>query len=220
MKRLFTIILLLYTIQTFGQKVQCFCDNNKYMNNSTTSCDTIVFNNKSFLYWQYNCDSIWLTLENDKNEKYIINDVDVDIFAYTYRIGFHLIKEFQNSLLFRYGCPANGPCMYKLIDKNNGKTLKEFNQLICIDKDINLDDDNEYKYNFVVYFSENYDNIIVYNINNDKTLEFPFKDNLNYSLIPEYLFSKMTLKNNILTLFYNTNKVKNKQLIIIINDNK
>jgi len=217
MKRLFTIILLLFSIQTFGQKAQCFCDKNKYMNSATTSCDTIIFNNKSFLYWQYNCDSIWLTLENKKNEKYIINDVEVDLFGYTYRIGFQLIKEYQNSLLFRYGCPANGTCMYTLIDKNNGKTLKEFNQLICIDTDINLDNAHEYEYEFVVYFSENYNKIIVYNINNDKTLEFPFNDNLNNDPTPEYLFSKMLLKNNILTLFYHTNKVKNKPFIINLN---
>lgn len=198
---------MLITIQTFGQKAQCFCDKNKYMNGATTSCDTIMFSNNSYLYWQYNCDSIWLTLENNKNQKYIIDNVDVDLYPYTYRIGFQLIKEYQNSLLFRHGCPANGPCMYSLIDKYSGNALKEFNQLICIDTDISNKNEHKYEFDFVVYLSDN--KIIVYYVDNNKTLEFPFNDKLN-EIIPEYQFSKMTLNNDILTLFYHTDKIKNK----------
>ena len=39
------------------------------MNNSTISCETAKFKNGSKLYWQFNCDRIWLTLEDVKGKK-------------------------------------------------------------------------------------------------------------------------------------------------------
>jgi len=76
------------------------------------------------MYWQFNCDNIWLTLENKSGNKFKIDEVPVDLYGYTYRLGYHLIKEYKNNLLFRSGCAATGPCSYILIDKNNGKKRK------------------------------------------------------------------------------------------------
>jgi hypothetical protein len=48
--------------------------------------------------------------------------------------------------------------------------LNAFDQLICIDTDIQLDSPHNYNYDFIVFFSDNSDDIIVYWIDDKKTL--------------------------------------------------
>ncbi len=123
------VFILVFCSYSYGQKKHCFCAKVPEMNSATVSCETAKLKNNSKLYWQYDCNRIWLTLENAKGKKAVINEVDVELFGYTYRLGYYLIKEYKNSLLFRSGCPANGPCIYTLIDKNNGKIIKRKNQI-------------------------------------------------------------------------------------------
>lgn len=222
MTRHITIILLLFTLPTFGQVKQCFCDKDTLMNGATVSCDTITFKNNSIIYWQYNCDRIWLTLENSSGQKFVIDESSVELYNLTYRLGYHLIKEFKESLLFRSGCPANGPCIYSLIDKSNGKILYEFGQLICIDTDVVGENASKYDFDFIVYLSYNTDQLIIHYIDSGKMLKVPFKENLA-SLIPEHSFENMTLENNILTLNYQIDELDSnikKTLKIDINDKK
>ncbi len=101
---------------------------------------------------------------------------------YMSRLGYTLIKEFKNSLLFRSGCPANGPCIYTLVDKTSGNKIKTFNQLICIDTDVQFENPHKYNYDFIVYFSKNYDHLIVYFVESKRTYSVPFKDNLTVVL--------------------------------------
>lgn len=219
MTRHLTTILLIFTLQTFGQVKQCFCDKDTLMNCATVSCNTTTFSNNSELYWQYNCDSIWLTLENVNRQKFVIDKVPVELYGYTYRLGFHLIKEFDKTILFRGDCPANGSCIYTLIDKNNGNKINEFDQLICIDTDVKWDNARKYNFDFVVYLSDTTDHLIIYFIDNNKTLKIPFKDKLT-SVIPQHQFNEMTLNNNILTLTYELDDKKKKTLNINLNDKK
>ncbi len=200
--------------KAIGKTNPCFCENDSLINNYTVSCDTTIFSNNAKLYWQFNCDRIWLTLENENGQQTIIDTIPIGLYAYTYRLGFHLIKEFDKTILFRSGCPANGPCIYTLIDKNTGNKIKEFDQLICIDTE-----DDKYNFDFIVYLSETTDYLIIYYVDNGKTLQVPFKENLTSS-IPQYQFDKMTLNNNILTLTYELDDNTNKTLNINLNDEK
>ncbi|MCA6419448.1 MAG: hypothetical protein IM602_15400 [Cytophagales bacterium] len=205
MKRLLpTFLILLFAVQSIGQKRYCFCDKNKLMNGATVSCDTTFFTNDSFIYWQYNCDKIWLTLENKGKHKFEIAEVPVDLFNLTYRLGYHLIKEYKSSLLFRKGCSASGPCTYDLIDKNDGKKLRDFGQLICIDTDSRRTNSHPYNFEFIVYF-ETTDNIIVEYIDSGQKFKIPFNEKLT-DIVPELQFNEMTLVNNRLTLTYKTDK--------------
>lgn len=174
------------------------------MNGATVSCDTTFFTNDSFIYWQYNCDRIWLTLENKRKQKSVIDEVPVDVFNLTYRLGYHFIKEYKSSLLFRKGCSASGPCTYDLIDKNDGKKLKEFGQLICIDTDSQLTNSHPYNFEFIVYF-ETTDKIIVEYIDSGQKFKIPFNEKLT-GIVPELQFDEMTLVNNQLTLTYTADK--------------
>ncbi|MBF8455746.1 hypothetical protein IV494_01010 [Kaistella sp. G5-32] len=186
------------------------------MNNATTSCETKVLQNGGKLYWQYNCNKIWLTLEN-KKKKIEIDQIDVSDFGLTYRLGFHFIKEYKNSLLFRTGCGANGPCSYILIDKNSGKKLKEFNQLICIDTDIKTENAHPYSFPFVVYLSPETDHLIIYFIDIQKIIKVPFREKLVYA-IPENQFTKMEVRNNTLIITYDTSTDILKSLKIDLKD--
>ena len=219
MTRHLTTILLLFTLPTFGQVKQCFCDKDTLMNGATVSCDTTTFKNNSILYWQYNCDRIWLTLENSSGQKFVIDESGVELYNLTYRLGYHLIKEFKESLLFRSGCPANGPCIYTLIDKSNGKKLKEFDQLICIDTDVKWENSHKYNFDFIVYLSDKADHLIIYYVESNRTLKVPFKDKLT-GIIPQKQFNEMTLENSILTLFYELDGNTKKTLKIDLNDKK
>lgn len=169
------------------------------------SCDTTYFSNQSKIYWQFNCDNVWLTLENKNGAKFTIDEVDADLSGYTYRLGYHLIKEYKSRLLFRNGCGATGPCSYTLIDKSNGNKIEEFGQLICIDTDVQIENEHAYDFDFIVYLSD--ESIIIYNIESKKTISFPFKEKLT-AVIPEQQFDKMILKNNLLTIFYETDDGK------------
>lgn len=198
----FSFLLLFIAVLFSSQQKQCFCAESPEMNDATTSCEAIVLKNGAKLYWQYNCEKIWLTLEN-KNEKIEIDQLDVSNFALTYRLGFYFIKEYSNSLLFRNGCGASGPCSYVLIDKKTGKKLEEFQQLICIDTDIKLEKPHPYKFNFVVYLSTKSDHLVIYFIDTQKTIKVPFNEKL-VDAIPENQFTKMEVKNDKLLLTYYT----------------
>lgn len=220
MTRLLTTILLLFALPSFGQNKHCFCDKDNLMNSATVSCDTTTFSNNTKLYWQYTCDNIWLTFENLKIEKVVIDQVPISYFNLTYILGYHLIKEFNNSLLFRSGCAANGPCIYTLIDKNNGSKIKEFDQLICIDTDVKRENAHKYNFDFVVYLSDTSEHLIIYFLDSKRTLRVPFKEELT-AIIPQQQFDEMILENNNLTLFYELdNNTTKKTLKVDLNDKK
>lgn len=216
MTRYLTTILLLITLSAWGQNSHCFCDKDTLMNYAEVSCDTTTLSNNTKLYWQYNCDSIWLTLENASGQKKVIDGVPVELSDYASRLGFYLIKEFKKTILFQSGCAANGPCMYKLIDKNNGNEIKVFDQLICIDTE-----DNKYNFDFIVYLSDTTNHLVIYYVDSNKTLQVPFKKKKLTEIVPEYQFDEMILNNNILTLTYELDyNIRRKTLSINLNDKK
>lgn len=217
MKSTYVSFLLFFIPMLFSsQQKQCFCAENPEMNDATTSCETTVLKNGAKLYWQYNCDKIWLTLEN-KNSKLEIDQLNISNYALTYRLGFHFIKEFNNSILFRSGCGATGPCSYVLIDKNTGKKLEQFHQLIGIDTDIKLEKPHPYEFDFVVYLSAESDQLVIYFIDTQKTIRVPFSEKLVYA-IPENQFTKMEVKNDRLLLTYDTSQDILKTLKINLKD--
>jgi len=200
-------------IQNKTQKIikkNCGCETDTLINDNTTKCDTVVFKNKSKLYYQFNCDSIWLTLENTKKKKkilYVEKEYFHDFYYIQYRLKYHLAKEYKNLLLFRSGCPANGPCNYVLIDKETGKLSRELGELI-------YEHNPDVIYDFVIYFSGDYRNIIVDFIDSKRKIKVPVKKENFLAAIPEYQFNKIEYRNGIITLTYEAN---NK---ITINTNK
>lgn len=95
MKYLTAVITLFFFHQVYGQKKECFCDKDTLMNTATVDCKTVLLKNNSKLYWQFNCNRIWLTLENINGKKKVIDEVEVGLYGYTYRLGYYLIKEIK-----------------------------------------------------------------------------------------------------------------------------
>lgn len=209
--RAFLLLAFLSLLKlSYGQQKQCGCKTDTLINQYTTDCKTTLLSNGSKLYWQFNCDSIWLTLQNKNGKKIILDTVPIEYYSYTYRLGYRLVKEYKNTLLFRSDCPANGPCNFNLVDKNSGKRLKQFGELI-------YDHDEKKFYDFIIYFSsKNY--LTLYFIDDNRKYNIRINgDNFN-SVVPEYQFNKIDLVGNILTLVYNYTKDNTlKQAQIIIN---
>ena len=202
-----------YTPSAWAQQKQCFCAKDTSMNKAIISCETQVLSHGAKLYWQFNCTRIWLTLQQPSGKKMVLDEVPVDLFGYTYRLGYHFIKEFNETVLFRYGCPANGPCVYVLRNKFSGKKVREFSQLIHIDTDVF--EDKPYPFDFVVYFSEKNDTLVVHNLNTNKIIQVPFTDTL-HAHVPEYQFTNMRVSGTELTLVYLNNDGVEKTILVTL----
>ena len=99
-------------------------------------CDTTFLKDGSFLFYQFNKDSIWLTIKYPNGKSNIIDlDTTKEIFSIYGRLKHTLIKEYNDKLLFRYGCAATGGlCGYKLIETKSVKTLNDYTNLIYFDE--------------------------------------------------------------------------------------
>lgn len=214
-----TIILMFLSIPAvFGQTKTCVCEGDTLMNSYTISCDTTILSNNSLLYWNFTCDRIWLTLENKNGKKIILNEVPSRFYPYTYRLGYHLVKEFGRSLLFRSDCQSNGPCRYSLIDKVTGRKVKEFPQLIGINDESEQSDTNEhYRFDFVVYLSPDSKHILLYFIDTGRKMTIPFKEQVagcEFGLDPAYQFGPIIRNGTKISLSY-TNADNQKKTIVI-----
>ncbi len=195
----------------FAQKKECGCQSDSLINQYTTDCNTTYLKNGSKLYWQFNCKSIWLTLENKSGRRTTINTVPIDYYSLTYRIGYHLAKEYKNTLLFRSGCPANGPCNFVLLDKNTGKKIREFGELI-------YDHSTGQFYDFILYFSSK-SSLTLHYIDTNKKYRITVNPEDFNSVTPEYMFDKIYIKKNILILTH-PRRTENSSGIIKIDLNK
>ncbi|MGL4629902.1 MAG: hypothetical protein ACRCVT_01755 [Leadbetterella sp.] len=179
-------------------KNSCGCESDSIKTLNTINCDTTTLRNNSKLYYQFNCDSIWLTLENLKEKKTILYSEKEnfnDFFGIQWRLAFKLMKEFDQYLLFRSDCPANGPCNFVLFDKNTGEFKKEFGELI-------YDHESQTFYDFVLYFSKTENTIIADFIDSNKQFKIPIDKTQFSSITPEYNFDIIHYDQGIITLKY------------------
>lgn len=191
-------------------KPNCGCVKDSLITEYTTDCDTVTLKNQSKLYYQFNCDSIWLTLEQKNGLKKILYQEKENFKQYygiQYRLKYFLSKEYKNTVLFRSGCPANGPCNFVLVDKNTGVLKRQLGELI-------YEHDPRTFYDFIIYFSNDYKSITVEFVDTGRKIKTNVKKEDFNAIIPEYQFDKIKYTNGIITLGYNGNKV------IIINTNK
>ncbi len=200
------------------QKVKnnCGCETDSLKTENTINCDTTILRNNSKIYYQFNCDSIWLTLENIKGDKIVIyreKDNFDDFYAIQWRLAYRLKKEYDNYLLFRSDCPANGPCNFVLIDKKTGQLKKELGELI-------YDKEKPFTYDFVLYFSKTGKSIIADFIDKNKQIRIPIDRTHFSAIIPEYNFDRISYDKGIITLTYYYGDNKNAKLKTITVDAK
>jgi len=199
MRFLLFLIFILLSFNASTQAKECNCNKDSLINQSTTDCKTILLKSGAKLYWQFNCNKIWLTLELKTGKKIIIDTVPIDYYGYTFRLGYHLFKEFAKSLLFRSGCPANGPCNFVLLNKDNGKKLTEFGELI-------YDHETDAVYDFILYLSSR-STLTLHYIDSNKKYKIKIDSKQVNSVIPEYAFHKIFVNDKLLTLEYGNKKI-------------
>jgi hypothetical protein len=199
MRTLLSLTFILFISSSFGQTKECFCVTDSFMNHNTTNCKKTVLKNGQKFYWQFNCKKIWLTLEFKNGRKITIDKVPLEYYSYTYRLGYHLFKEFSKTLLFRSGCPANGPCNFVLIDKSNGQKISEFGELI-------YDHTTDTIYDFILYLSSK-SMLTLHYIDTGKKYKIKIDSKQINAVVPEYVFGSPSLSNNLLTLEYGTKKL-------------
>lgn len=176
------------------QPKNCYCEEQP---NLSIFCDTTILTDKSSLYYQYTCDSIWLTLENSSNEKIILKTYNLDesLPEYHHRLHYHLEKEYPNYLLFRYSCPAQGVCHFDLIHKQTGNVVKTYEHI-----------DNRTIYDeFIIFINKksplNYDLVVDY-IEVDKQLTIPISIKEAFYPTDFYIIHNTVVNKNILTVQY------------------
>lgn len=190
----------------------CSCDHEHALNTDIWFCDTLILSDQSILYWRYNCDRIWLTLENRNGQRIVVDDLPAESMPILHRIGAFLVKEFDETLLFQRDCAATGTCFYFLVEKNTGSVVREFPQLIGIDWEM-----KSYTFDFVAYLSEESDEIHIYFPNESRTCSVPISDLNRQTAYPEFSFTEMTLFKEVLTLKYTSNSNKEIELFIDMN---
>jgi hypothetical protein len=109
-------------------------------------CDFENFQNGSRLYWQWNCDSTWLTFEN--KQKVILKTCENETVYGCQRAGLGFLKEYPDYLLFQQewisGCCVSPDIVF--ISKKTGKEIKR----IPKDQFVWGDIENDY----LLYFSD------------------------------------------------------------------
>jgi hypothetical protein len=180
------------------------------------SCKPELLDNGAKLYWNYNCDSSWITFENRAGEKKTIFELGDGLVQLTNRLGHTNFKEFSTTFLYTNkvisGCCD--PDDYYLYSKTSGKLIKKFGAAIYVS------DNNRMPF-LVSVTNSNYDHIsrfdfyslTLYNIDTQKSFKIKIKKgdiekgmkNNNY-MFPEFVFDTCAINDQTLTIRYFTEK--------------
>lgn len=194
-------LFIIFESLAFTQN-NCDCKDNPSLK-EFVNCDTLIFKNNSKLYTQFNCDSSWITFENNKGIKNIISSLQDEWIELTSKLGFQFVTEFEKGLLFEIkqasGCCFPSPIV--LLNKDNGEVIEEIGNIIFY---------NDTIYNFVIYFSnDSLDSLTLYYIDTGKKYQFSipkerFKQTINQTgvMYPEFLFEEPTILNFTYTFIY------------------
>jgi len=163
-------MIITFSLKSFCQGVNCNCDQIKIDSESQYKCDTTFFSNGAKIYWQWNCDSAWLTFEN--KDKIILRSCEkMDVYECE-RTGLSFLKEYANYLLFQYkwisGCCTPPDIIF--FNKVTGSELRRITNNLFVWGDIDE--------NYVLYFSDTtYTNLIYLDNNTDKEFTLRFNNN-------------------------------------------
>lgn len=171
MKTTIFILTLILTInQLYSQKLECDCDSMEIAEENLYKCEYQNFENGSRLYWQWNCDSAWLTFEN--KEKVILKTCENETIYSCQRTGLSFLKEYPNYILFQHkwisGCCASPDIVF--ISKETGKEIDRVLQDQFVWGDI--------EQNYLLYFSDTtFTSLIMLNHLTDKKYLMKFAPN-------------------------------------------
>jgi len=178
------------------------------------SCEPISLDNGAKLYWNYNCDSSWITFENRNREKKTIFTLGDGLIQLTNRLGHTSFQEFRTTFLYtnRVISGCCDPDDYYLYSKASGKLIKKIGTAIYVSDNSQIP--------FVVSVTNrshipkfDFNSLTLYNVDTQKSFRIKIKKgeiekgmkNNNY-MFPEYIFDNPTIDGQILTIKYFTEK--------------
>ncbi len=184
--KLFLIVTTLTQISLTALGQTCGCAQEKFL----IECDTSYLQSNALIYYQFNCDSIWLTLENKNAEKFIIYKTDMlDFYGPS---TLHLKQDCTESALFsiRY---TKTDIDFFVINKSNGKVIRTFQNVIDVERNQTC---------FVAYYNSSKENISVYNIETE--IEVEIKSPLEIMKGDFTCTGSNVIENSLFLYFYNT----------------
>ena len=173
----------------------------------SVNTDTTTLDIGTKLYRSYNCDSIWLTYVNKKNQKKILETWTGENAIFSVRMGLNYLTDYKKYILFQQAV-ISGCCVMPdtlLFDKNTGEEVKNLGPVIWYSEDK--------KFPLVICLEDKdtlntaFENMIIHNLDTDKQYNYSLKNisffkNLN-SLdlaFDRNLLQDFSVKNNNLNL--------------------
>lgn len=192
-------------------------------------CEPKLFDNSSKIYWNYSCDSSWLTFETAKGEQQILFSLNKEMIQYTTELGYDSFDEFDRTILVS-NSPVSGCCYppdYYIHDKTTGKLITYLGRAVFVSQDRKMPfvvslTDSKYADNAT---KKEYNSLSIYHLDKNETAIFSLPKGeiikgmtKNNYLFPEELFQEPIVENNILKLVYFTGKKKTKMVKIDLNN--
>lgn len=138
----------------------------------------------------------WLTLQQKSGKKTILfRETESDVFHLAYRLTYKLVKEYKSSLLFRYGCAANGPCMFAVVNKNTGKLVLD------IEAEELLKDPYIERPNFLLFYGSDFSQLQLLYLNTLRQYSLSV-DVLRLPQDPDYTLMRITTTETKILLHY------------------
>lgn len=220
MRPLVLALWLFISVVVYGQ--DCNCDKDTILKDYIT-CKPKYLDNKSKLYWRFNCDSSWLTFENSKGHRKTIFSLGDGLVSLTTRLGHVSFTEFKTAFIYTNkvisGCCD--PDDYYLYDKTSGNLVKYLGRAVYVSEDSGLPIVVSItKSNYRRTSEPDLNTLTIYNLDKRKEYKIPIpKGDIakgvknNNFMFPEYVFDTPLVSNGKLTLRYFTQDYrKNKQV--------
>ncbi|WDF80396.1 hypothetical protein PQ469_10300 [Mucilaginibacter sp. KACC 22773] len=185
-----------------AQKMQCACGTDSNLN-EIIDCKSTIFKNGARLYWQFNCDSSWLTFKAVNGRKRILFSLDSSLMELTGRLGYIYAAEYKYVFLIRQNLISGccDPPEFILFNKNTGRQKSLLGRLVFYSHDS--------KYPIVISLGPNSNSLIIFNVDTHKKYSIALPRGrlsksikLSFFSAPELLFDNDLIKGDSLVLKY------------------
>jgi hypothetical protein len=183
-----------------GDKRNCFCSQDTSLSEQI-NCDTIELKSGSRIFYQFNCDSSWLTFQNRTGLNTVLFSLDTALIGLTYKLAWHVERDYEHYVLFVARATSGLPTtlVYQLLDKQSSSVTEEFGQVVYCETSSSCD--------FLLYVPDSADDHLRLRLLPDGEefrVQLPQKlSELHRSVYIESQFSEPKIRGQVYTFEYN-----------------